>query len=66
MVPAVNITEDSLELSDPREISTNSNEPSFSLVDNVSQRGKPKLFEKQGYSYTYHRTFGNRSMYKKI
>lgn len=58
-----NITENSMENSNPREISTSS-EPSFSIVDAVTERGKPKLFEKYGYAYNYHRTFGNKSKSK--
>lgn len=61
MLEVANITENSMEISDPREVSNDSNEPSFSIVDNISQRGKPKLFEKQGYSYTYWRQTTNKS-----
>ena len=61
MPAVVNITENSLELSDPREVSTGSNETSFCIIENISQRGKPKLFEKHGYSYNHFQTYGNRS-----
>lgn len=57
----VNISERSYERNNPRDMSTD-NEPSFSIVENISQRGKPKLFEKQGYSYTdYRKTRKSRS-----
>lgn len=47
---------------EPREISSTS-EPSFEIVQSVTQRGKPKLFEKHGYTFNQGKTFGLKRKY---
>ena len=54
-----NITEDSFERSDPRVLSTDINEATFTVIDNATKRGHAKLFEKTGFAYTFYRSNSN-------
>ena len=58
--PPQNTSENYDEAFTPQELSVRS-EPSFEIVEKVTQRGKPKLFEKHGYTYNQHQTFSDKS-----
>ena len=52
------VEESSFEVPDPKDISTD-NEPSFTIIEECSKRGKMKLFHKDGFSYYVKRQYNS-------
>ena len=52
------LEESSFEVSEPRDLSSPTSEPSFTVIDGISQRHGSKLFEKQGFSYNVKKNHG--------